>query len=223
MAYPTTEFLIKQNMDDLTLVTTERSKAAAFASGLSLAVAEAERMVCIALRHAGRSRTAHVLAVSAANQLASESGLRTEDELAQYGALFSTAAYTAAVAGDETLANAYGQEADTIAARFEADVPRALWSFGPSQTTLYRIGIASILGDVGGALGFAKRLRPEALPTPERRARYWIDVARAYEQEDERSQTRDALRNAYAEAPQEITGRPAITLLARRVALSAKT
>src|SRR6266567_1557500 len=65
--------------------------------------------------------------------------------------------------------------------------PRALWSFGPSQTTLYRIGIASILGDVGGALRLAKRLHPETLPTPERSARYWIDVARAYEQDDERN------------------------------------
>jgi hypothetical protein len=212
-----TEFLIKQNLDDLTLVTTERSKAAAFATGSRLAVAEAERMVCIALRHAGRSHTAHTLAVNAASQLASASGLGTEDELAQYGALFSTAAYTAAVAGDGALADDYGQEADHTAARFEADVPRALWSFGPSQTTLYRIGIASILGDVGRALGFAKRLHPETLPTPERRARYWIDVARAYEQEDDRNRTRDALRRAYEQAPQEVTRRPAIALLAGRV------
>jgi transcriptional regulator with XRE-family HTH domain len=212
----TTEFLIKQNLDDLTLVTTERSREAALLSGSSLAVAEAERMVCIALRHAGRTRTAYALAVDAASQLADESALRTEDDLAQYGALLSTAAYTAAVAGDEDLANSYGQEADTIAARFEVDVPRALWSFGPAQTTLYRIGIASILGNIGGALRFAKRLRPEMLPTPERRARYWIDVARAHEQEDDRSRTRDALRRAYEEAPQEVTGRPAITLLARR-------
>ncbi len=151
----TTEFLIKQNLDDLTLVTTERSNAAASASGSSLAVAEAERMVCIALRHAGRRRTAYTLAVNAANQLANETALRTEHELAQYGALFSTAAYTAAVA--------------------------------------------------------------------ERRARYWIDVARAYEQDDERNRTRDALRNAYAEAPQEVTARPAIALLARRVGFLAKT
>jgi hypothetical protein len=47
---------------------------------------------------------------------------------------------------------------------------------------LHQISIAQVLGDNGTAIAYAKSLSPTAVPTAERRGRYWIDLARAWHQ-----------------------------------------
>lgn len=54
--------------------------------------------------------------------------------------------------------------------------------FGPGQVLLHQISISYLLGDAGQAIEHARRIDTAALPTTERQARYWIDVARAFDQ-----------------------------------------
>lgn len=206
-----TEYLIKINADDLTLVTTDRARRAAEASGDPAAKADAAWCLCVSLRHSGRSQTGHTIVQDAADQL-DMSGLNTDNDLALYGHLFLTAAYTAAAAGNAGLARDYMSEAQQVASRFENEYAHGMWFFGPAQTALYGLSTAMRLGDTGMALQHARNVTTEALPTPERRARYWIDLARVYAQNDDRENTRMALQHVYTEAPEEANRRRFIKL-----------
>jgi hypothetical protein len=76
------------------------------------------------------------------------------------------------------------------------------------------------LGNVGGGVKAGRALDPGRLPTPERRARYWIDLARVYNQwVGHRVDVAAAVRHAYAEAPGEVASRPAVLSLARELGL----
>ncbi|GAA2037683.1 hypothetical protein GCM10009839_43760 [Catenulispora yoronensis] len=225
-----TEYLIKTDQDDYALLAADRAAAAATESGDRLAVAEAAYCRCMSLRHSGRSgtgkpatsrsRTAYTITVDAATKLADE-GLRTANDFATYGHLFLTASYSASVAGDAARAEDYMREAETVAARhFDTDIAHGLWFFGPAQARLYRLSMEYALGNVGGGINTARALNPGRLPTPERRARYWIDLARVYDQwTGHRSEVATALRHAHTEAPGEVTSRPAILALANDAGL----
>ena len=216
-----TEYLIKMNNDDLALITSDRAAAEAKTSGDPTAQAAAQWGRCIALRHSGRSRTAYTIAADAAATLADETALATTEQLATYGHLFLCAAYTAATAGDTARADDYMTEAHTTANRFPADQAHGMWYFGPAQAALYRLSIEHAAGNTGKAINAARAIQPATLPSPERRARYWIDLARVYHQWDgHRPQVAAALRNAYAEAPDEVTSRPAVRNLARSAGIT---
>ncbi|MEZ0107917.1 hypothetical protein ABH920_001909 [Catenulispora sp. EB89] len=215
-----TEYLIKTGQDDLALLASDRAATAAAESGDRLAQAEAEYCRCMTLRHSGRSRTAYTITADAASKLA-DGGLRTSDDFATYGHLFLTAGYSAASAGDAGRAEDYMREAESIAARFPSDVAHGMWFFGPAQAGLYRLSMENALGNVGGGVNAARALDPVRLPTPERRARYWIDVARLYGQwTGHQVDVAAAVRRAYAEAPGEVTSRPKVLELARNAGLS---
>lgn len=201
----------------------DRAAVTATESGDRLAVAEAAYCRCMTLRHSGRIRTAYAAAVDAAAQLADE-GLRTPDDLATYGHLFLTSGYSAAAAGDAARAEDYMREAEAVAARLGNDVTHGMWFFGPAQAGLYRLSMENALGNVGGGVAAARALDPARLPTPERRARCWIDTARVYAQwTGHRADVATAVRHAFAEAPGEVVSRPAVLQLAHDAGLKLVT
>jgi transcriptional regulator with XRE-family HTH domain len=210
-----TEYLIKMNNDDLALITSDRAAAAANASGDPLTAAGAQWGRCIALRHSGRSRTAYTIAADAAAKLADETRLATAEQLGIYGHLFLCAGYTAASAGDAARAEDYMAEAEAAAEHFAADRVHGMWYFGPTQAGLYRLSIEHALGNVGAALDAARRVDPTRLPSAERRARYWIDLARVYGLDGDQARAASAIHNAYASAPAVVTSRPVVRELAR--------
>jgi hypothetical protein len=61
----------------------------------------------------------------------------------------------------------------------------------------------------------ARRVDPAQLPSAERRARYWIDLARIHGLDGDKAHVASALQNAYAAAPAEVTSRPVVRELAR--------
>jgi hypothetical protein len=67
------------------------------------------------------------------------------------------------------------------------------------------------------------RIPPASLPTTERRARYWTDVARARGQWGHRDDCIRALLTAERLAPEEIHARPAVRDLVSRLLLSGRT
>jgi hypothetical protein len=68
--------------------------------------------------------------------------------------------------------------------------------------------------DNGTAIAHAKTLNPMAIPTAERRGRYWIDVARSWHQWSKPESCYRALRAAERAAPAEVRYRPPVRRMA---------
>jgi len=125
----------------------------------------------------------------------------------------------------ELLQQAPGAEAAAIAARLTGPVLLRDHGggFTPATVQLHRISAEYSAGEPGAALAAASQISPASLPTTERRARYWTDLARARGQWDHRDDCLSALLTAERLAPEEIHARPAIRDLVSRLLLSGRT
>jgi hypothetical protein len=198
-----TEVLVKIGGAGIAAITADRAVNAARTSGSPLAIAIATRQLASVMRHAGRKDSAARLALAAAEHLR-RNGTGDPDEIAVYTRILCTSAYTAATAGNRGLALDLIAEADHAAA--EAIRPGSQ-RFDAAAVTVYRIGVHYALGDAGAAVATCARVRPSQLPTPERRARYWADVARAESLYGRPDRTYRALQAAWREAPGEVRDR----------------
>jgi hypothetical protein len=87
-------------------------------------------------------------------------------------------------------------------------------SFGPTEVQLHRISSAWRLGDSGTAIEHARKIRSGTIKLPERQARYWVDVARAFHQWGKPAACYAALRAAETAAPEETRAQPKVRALA---------
>lgn len=178
-AYTTAgNLLIKVNDDLMAMATADRAVQAAERADDPLALADARRSVSVVLRRTGRTAAAQNLVIRAAAAI-EPPGVAGPEQLSMYGTLLAVAAYTAAVDGDRTAALDLIDEAATAATRLGHDANHRHTAFGPTNITLYRLSIAQVLGDNGTAVEHARSVPTSAITTPERRGRYWIDLARA--------------------------------------------
>lgn len=199
-----TRLCIKLGEDGMAAVTADRALTAAFGGADALTVAEAHRMVSSAWRRQGHFARATDVAVTAAQQLTTDRSTDPTERLSVQGNLYATAAYTAAKQGDRHSARALIAEAETTAGRLGRDALLRGSVFGPSQVLLHQISVSHLLGDAGQAIEHARRVDPATLSTAERRARYWIDVARAFDQWGKPDRCYRALLAAEQAAPQEV-------------------
>lgn len=195
---------IKLGEDGLAAVTADRALTAALGGADALTVAEAHRMVSSAWRRQGHHALATDVAVTAAQQLTADRSTDVTERLSVQGNLYATAAYTAAKQGDRHTAHVLITEAEATAGRLGHDALLRGTVFGPSQVLLHQVSISHLLGDAGQAIEHARRIDPAALPTTERQARYWIDVARAFTQWGKPDRCYQALLAAERAAPQEV-------------------
>jgi transcriptional regulator with XRE-family HTH domain len=202
-------FMVKLNDDPLAWATADRATQAATASGDALVLADARRSIATVMRRTGRPGSARALLVEAADDIAPR-GAATPEQLSMYGTLLQVAAYTAAVDGDRAEAGELIAEADAAATRLGRNANHRHTAFGPTNVALYQVSIAQVLGDNGTAIAHAKSINPAAIPTAERRGRYWIDVARAWHQWGKPEQCYQALRSAERAAPAEVRYRPPV-------------
>lgn len=161
-------------------------------------------MVSSAWRRQGHHARATDIAVIAARHLAADRTSDATERLSVLGNLYATAAYTAAKEGDRHTAHVLIDEAEATAGQLGRDALLRGSVFGPSQVLLHRISISHLLGDAGQAVEYARHVDAGALPTAERRARYWIDVARAFDQWGKPDRCFRALLAAERVAPQEV-------------------
>jgi transcriptional regulator with XRE-family HTH domain len=206
-------FMVKLNDDPLAWTLADRALQAAQAGDDPLTIADARRAVATELRRTGRRAKARELLISAATET-EPTGHATPDQLSMYGTLLEVAAYTAAVDGNRAAASELIGEASAAAARLGRDANHRFTAFGPANVTLYQVSIAQVLGDSGTAIEHAKTLRAGAIPTAERRGRYWIDVARAYHQWGKPEPCYRALLAAERAAPAEVRYRPPVHRIA---------
>jgi len=201
--------LVKVNDDQLAWATADRAVQAAERGDDPLMLADAYRRVAIVLRRTGRADTGQRLVLTTAHGI--EPGpTATPEQLSMYGTLLATAAYTAAVDGNRRTAHDLIDESAAAAARLGYDGNHRFTMFGPTNVALYRISIAQVLGDNGVAVEYAKTVRPSAIRTPERRGRYWIDLARAYHQWGKPESCYQALLRAEQTAPADVRYRPPV-------------
>ncbi|MFI1014718.1 helix-turn-helix domain-containing protein [Streptomyces sp. NPDC020965] len=199
-----TRLCIKLGEDGLAAVTADRALTAALSGAGALTVAEAHRMVSSSWRRQGHYARATDVAVTAAQHLAVDRTAPGAERLSVQGNLYATAAYTAAKQGDRQTARELITEAETTADRLGHDELGGTAFFGPSQVLLHQISISHLLGDSGQAIEHARRVDVGHLPTPERQARYWIDVARSFDQWGKPDRCYRALLAAEQAAPQEV-------------------
>ncbi|MBL1087287.1 hypothetical protein JK359_35925 [Streptomyces actinomycinicus] len=95
--------------------------------------------------------------------------------------------------------------------------------FSPATVQLHRISAEFSTGDFCATLAAARALPPRSLPSLERRARYYTDVAAALAQRGRRDDCVRALLAAEHQAPQETHSRPAVRSLISRLLLSGRT
>jgi transcriptional regulator with XRE-family HTH domain len=202
------ELCVKLGEDAIAWVTADRALEAARRSRDPLAMAIASRRVSIAMRRQGHHRAAVSVLTSTATGLDTGTGNRPR-ELAAYASLLSTAAYTAAKSSHQHQALELIAEAGEAAARLPAGTP----GFDAAYLTQYQVGVHTCLGDPASALRHASQLTPRALPTPQRRARFCIDTARAWMAYGNPGKTLEALLAAEHFAPEEAC-RPSVRAIA---------
>lgn len=205
MAYAyalTTEILIKIGGGATTMVVADRAVRAARASQSPGAFAAAARQLATVLRHDGRIDSSARLAIEAADGLGA-AGAKAPPRAAAYANSLCTAAYIVASSGNRDLALELIREAAGIAQR----IPPGSGYFDSTGISLYSIGVHYAVGDAAAAVTVASQIRAEHLPTAERRARYWCDVARAWHQFGQPQRTYEALVAAFREVPDEVRDR----------------
>ncbi|MGK5546711.1 helix-turn-helix domain-containing protein [Streptomyces sp. URMC 127] len=229
-----TRMLIKLDEQQLGWMAADRARQAAEATGQPLLVAEAARQLAVLARKADWHQQAlsialagHQQALSIALAAADHPALRGRKPTltAQRGLLIQSAAYTTARAGDATGMRELTAEAAAIAQQLgPATMPRDhSGGFSPTTVQLHLISAENSAGDPAAALAAAKAVAPGSLPTTERRARYYTDIATAFARLSRRDDCIRALLAAEHHAPEETHARPAVKSLVSGLLLSGRT
>ncbi|GGQ72694.1 transcriptional regulator [Kitasatospora griseola] len=192
---------IKIGDNNLLAITADRALTSARAGDDPLVVAESQRMVSSSWRRQGSLARAIDIVVVAAEHLLANRTVPETARLATRGDLYATAAYTAAKTGDRAYAHSLIREAANSAAA--AGRTSGLVD-GIQGVALHELSVHYELGDAGRAIELAATIDPAALPTAERQARFFIDVARAFDQWGRPEQCYRALLAAEEAAPQEL-------------------
>jgi hypothetical protein len=95
--------------------------------------------------------------------------------------------------------------------------------FSAATVALHRISAECSTGEPGAAIAAARQIPAARLPTVERRARYYTDVARAFGQWGRREDCLSALLAAERQAPEETHARPAVRDLISGLLVSGRT
>ncbi|QDY76459.1 XRE family transcriptional regulator [Streptomyces qinzhouensis] len=218
-----TRMLVKLDEQQLGWMAADRARQYAGSTGDPMQSAEAARQLAVLARRAGWHDQALSIALSAADDPA----LRTAgpDGAAQRGLLVQSAAYTAARAGDADGMRELTGEAAAIATalRGTTRLRHHGGGFSPATVQLHLVSAENSAGDPGRALTAAEALIPQQLPTVERQARYFSDVATAYAALGRRADCVRALLAAERMAPQETHTRPAVRTMVQGLLVSGRT
>jgi hypothetical protein len=191
----------------------DRSMQAAQASGDILALGSSARILTHFLLATGNGAQAIGLATTVARKIESGTPRPSPAHLSVYGSLLLRGAIAAAAKDNRSSALEMLAEAEEAASRLGSEGNHYWTAFGPLNVLLHRVHVATLLGDAGTALAYAAKVRPERITVAERRASFWVDVARACVQRRWSQRAFDALLAAEECAPEEITARPAVHAL----------
>jgi transcriptional regulator with XRE-family HTH domain len=192
----------------------DRSVTAAERGSDPLLAAAGAFRIAHALLSSGRLPEALRVASSAATALEPQVSSGSPQLVAVWGALNQVGAVIATRAGEEETARKCMAKAEEAAARIGEDRNDFETEFGPTNVALHSVAIAVDLGDAGEALRRAAGVDAAKLST-ERRARFLLDVARAYAQRRKAADTVRTLEEAEALTPEQIRSYPMVREMVR--------
>jgi hypothetical protein len=101
-------------------------------------------------------------------------------------------------------------EGHNVARQLGYDGNECFTAFGPANVHLHQVAVLLDLGDGAGAIAAARHMMPDGLGRlpKERRANYYIDVARAHSLSGHRDDAVDTLLTAESLFPEEMRCRP---------------
>jgi transcriptional regulator with XRE-family HTH domain len=189
--------LAKTGEGDAAWIAADRAALAAESLGDPLALAASLFRMAHVFLSLGQLSQVQAVAVTSAEALERQEA--TPEVLSLRGAFHLVLAVAAA--RDNDRAGAYGHldQAREIAAQIGADRNDFGTEFGPTNVALHSVSVAVELGDAGQALELAGAVDPAGL-SPERQARYSLDIAQAHAM---RRQAGEALH--YLELAEQLT------------------
>lgn len=206
--------LAKLSETDMAWVAGDRAVLAAGESDEPLEAAAGAFRIGHAFLSGGRPDDAFRVATTAAAALEPQLDDAVPGVLSLWGGLNLVAAIAATRTGDSGAALASLRNAERAAEQLGEDRNDFHTEFGPTNVVLHGVGVSVELGDAGDALRRAAAIDVAAL-SEERRARFLIDVARAYGQRRKTSESVRALLEAEALTPEQVRSHGLVRELVR--------
>jgi transcriptional regulator with XRE-family HTH domain len=206
----TASALWKMKEVDLAWLAAERALVLAEAIGDSLLISDAARRVAQGLMATDHGGQALRLLQADIDRLEPGVGTASAEYLSLYGMLFLLGGVVAARQGHASLSRELHDEGKVVADRLGEDRNERWTAFGPTNVILHQVAALVDLNDGGAAVLAASNVRPDGLARlpRERRANFFVDVARGHALEGRRDQAVTALLQAEQFAPDEVGCRP---------------
>lgn len=193
----------RQEEVDAAWIAADRALSAAEESGDALSVVAGTYRMAQAFLRLQRleqaEQAARVSVQALAAQVAAEQP--RPEVLSLYGSLQLMLAVIAATDGNRTAARSGLAAARAAADRLGEGRNDFDTEFGPTGVAAHAVAVAVELGDAGEALDIARTVDASVL-SPERQARFLVDVARAHAQRRQAQEALDALLNAERLTPE---------------------
>jgi transcriptional regulator with XRE-family HTH domain len=179
--YHLTQHLIVNAADPALLwLVVDRAMAAAQTADRPLALAGGAWTVGMMLRAAGRMDESLILVREAADLLEPRLADGGDEWRAMWGPLQLHGAITAARAGRDGDAWAWWDRADRVARTLPAGYMHPWTAFGAANTGLHAVSLTVDLWKSREALRRAEAIDPAAIPSRERRGRFYVEMARGH-------------------------------------------
>jgi transcriptional regulator with XRE-family HTH domain len=125
-----------------------------------------------------------------------------------YGALQLHASVTVAREGREGDAWRYWDAGDQVAKSLPAAYVHSSTVFGRANVDFHAVSVATDLRSSGKALSLADEIDPDAMPSTERRARLWVEVARGHLQRGDVTAALHIMQLAHEIGPETVAYTP---------------
>jgi hypothetical protein len=206
----TASTLFKLKEVDLAWLAAERGFVLAEETGDSLLISDAARRVAQGLMVTGHDDQALDLLQADINRLEPGRGSGSATYLSLYGMLFLMGAVVAARANKPGVARELLDEGQSVAHQLGYDGNECFTAFGPTNVHLHQVAVMLDLRDGVGAITAARHVTPDGLARlpKERRANYYLDVARGHRLAGHNDDAVTTLLTAESLFPDEIRCRP---------------
>ncbi|WP_069743022.1 helix-turn-helix transcriptional regulator [Streptomyces sp. EN23] len=182
---------------ELAWVVADRALSAAQAADQPAAIAAASWNLGNILRETAYPEEALRVAEEAAALIRPHLDGAPEDWRGIYGALQLHAAVTVAREGREGDAWRYWEKGDQVAKSLPASYVHSSTVFGRANVDFHAVSVATDLKKSARAIGLADDIDPDVMPSVERRARLWVEVARGHLQRGDRTAALHVMQMAH--------------------------
>jgi len=199
----TAAMMVKIGETDVAWIAADRAGFCAETARSPLAVAASMFRMAHVFLSLGQIDQAHHVAASTAAALEPKVTSQAEPEvLSLYGALHLVLAVAAARDNKRKEAREHLDTASQIADQLGQDRDDYGTEFGPTNVAIHAVSIAVELGDAGQAIELGHQVNAASL-SPERQARYLLDLAQAHAMRRQIGEALHALQEAERIAPEE--------------------